>query len=94
MQTPFIHINGTGRRALVDLYCEAGSAVHKALRKLSDAAPNQRDYYPLGDAAWLAARAEHDSRMVRLRTVLDELQALAEHCADEDDCVPNLSGAD
>jgi len=94
MQTPFVHINGTGRSRLVDLYCNAGGAVMDALRKLGEAAPNQRDYYPLGDDAWRAARAEHEARVARLRTVLDELQELAEHCADDSDCVPNLSGAD
>jgi len=83
-QCPFVHRNGTGRDALVQAYCDAGSAIHAALRKLADAAPNQRDYYPLGEDAWRLAKREHESRVERLGSVLTELQALAEHCADTD----------
>ena len=44
---------------------------------LVEAAPNGRDYYPLGDAALRQAEAEHRSRADRLRSVRDELQALS-----------------
>jgi len=82
MIAPTIHMNGTGREALLDQVTDAASALYKALDALSEAAPNGRDYYPQGPAAFEQARTEHQSRADRLRSVLSELQALAETIAD------------
>lgn len=81
MIKPTVHRNGTSREALLDAYCIAGNALRGALETLSDAAPNARDYYPQGDDAWLQARAEHAAREEKLRSVLAELQELAESVA-------------
>lgn len=83
MQAPLIHLNGSGAKSLLDGYCAAWEAVHEAIRALTEAGPNKRDYYPLGDAAWRAALAEHLSRLERLQTVYDELAALAAIVADD-----------
>ena len=79
---PIVHHNGTSRAALVDQVCEAGMAITLALGKLASAAPNGRDYYPLGPEAFERASAEHRSRVERLVAVRTELEALAEAIAD------------
>lgn len=80
---PTIHLNGTSAEALFASYADATNALREALRFLDEAAPNARDYYPQGDAAYRAAVTEHVSRVERLRDVLQELYELAEHVGDE-----------
>lgn len=76
--TPTIHLNGTGREALLTQCCDAASAIGQAIDAACQAAPNGRDYYPQGDAAFKAARSEHEDRVARLRVVMAEYEALAE----------------
>lgn len=78
---PTVHLNGTPRDMLVEQLCDAGNAVMEAMHKLGQASPNGRDYYPQGDAALRLALLQHDSRMTRLRSVYQELQAIAEAIA-------------
>jgi hypothetical protein len=77
MMVPCIHRNGTSRESLLEQLCDARIAVEDAMTALAKAAPNGRDYYPLGNDALRQAEAEHRSRADRLRSVRDELQALA-----------------
>jgi hypothetical protein len=77
MQGPLLHLNGTSFDELLGQLTEAGSSVNAAVRALEKAAPNQRDYYPLGPDAWGAAQREHASRLARLLSVRDELEQLA-----------------
>jgi hypothetical protein len=81
MTVPTIHLNGTARDSLLDAHCEAGRAVRVALDAIELAAPNPRDYYPQGDDAFASAKREHADRVGRLRSVLVELEALAEAIA-------------
>lgn len=81
MRLPTIHLNGTSKAALLDAYEAAGSAVLAASEALAEAAPNARDYYPQGDGAFKQAQEEHNVRMMKLNSVLFELQQLAEHVA-------------
>jgi len=78
---PTIHLNGTSEESLLDGVCEAGKAVRQAIDALYACAPNGRDYYPQGANAFALATEEHRSRIARLTSVLDELQALAEGIA-------------
>lgn len=82
LQKPSVHRNGTARHDLVEQFTNAGSAVHKAIRAVEGSAPNARDYYLLGDTAFKRASAEYQDRIARLRSVADELEALAEYCGD------------
>lgn len=82
MQKPTIHLNGTGRDSLIEQQCNAARSLRAALEALGEAAPNARDYYPQGGDAYPAARAEHESRVSRVRAVLEEVEALAEEIAD------------
>jgi len=82
MQYPLIHLNGTSPERLLDDYCRAANAVRAAIEAVQLAAPNLRDYYPLEPACWNTAIGEHQSRMDRLRSVLAELEQLAEYACD------------
>ncbi len=77
MMTPTIHLNGTAAQSLLDGYCDAANATLAALEAVARTAPNARDY-PQGPEVYCVARAEHDSRLARLRAVLAELNELAE----------------
>jgi hypothetical protein len=78
---PLVHLNGTSAEHLLEGYTAAREAVSAAIHALADAAPNARDYYPIGDHAYAAARREHDARMVALVSVLEDLTRLEEHVA-------------
>jgi len=79
---PVIHLNGTSARSLLRQYTEARNALRSALDAVSNAAPNARDYYLLGDAAFPAANKEHVERLRKLETMLHEMEALSVY-ADE-----------
>lgn len=76
-QLPLIHSNGSGGQRLCDQLRNALVAIEAAVAKLGEAAPHARDYYPLGDAAFLRASWQHRARMDRLRAVYDEVELLA-----------------
>ena len=80
MTTPTIHLNGSSGADLRDQYAEAMSAVRGAVDAVAAAGPNARDYYPQGEHAFAAARAEHVARLEALRNVHHELELLAVHC--------------
>ena len=80
MTFPTIHLNGSGAESLRDGYIAAGEALNDALRKLKETDPNGRDYYPQGDDAIRQASNEHCLRLNKLTHVIEEIQALAEHC--------------
>jgi hypothetical protein len=79
MMKPTVHLNGTHRRDLYDLYSDAIHAVQLAVAKVQAGGPNGRDYYPQGPTAIETALEEHRSRLVRLQAVQAELEAIIEH---------------
>lgn len=85
MILPTIHLNGTSAETLAEGYETAASALRKALECLQDVAPNGRDYYSQGDAAFARARGEHEARLVALRSVMSDLLSLHEHAQDAAD---------
>ena len=76
---PTLHLNGTSRDVLLGANQEAARAIRAALKKLGEAAPNARDFYPQGPDAYGRARAEHDIRAEALRAVLEDFEAICEH---------------
>jgi ABC-type transporter Mla subunit MlaD len=82
---PLVHMNGTSGKDLLQQVTDAGRALGKAQRALDEAAPNARDYYPRGDAAFREAVAQHQDRAERLRSVHKELEQIAEAIADQMD---------
>ena len=82
LTVPSVHLNGTSREELLRQVQNAGQAVWQARDALAKASPNARDYYPQGEQAYPAARAEHDRRARVLLGVEGELSQLAEALAD------------
>ena len=85
MLTPTVHMNGTAGDVLRDQYATAADAVRKAIDAVCDAGPNARDYYVQGTDAALTAQREHEARVKALKTVRDELVAIAEGIQDQID---------
>jgi hypothetical protein len=77
MMKPSIHLNGSSRSDLLDQQANAMTGIRTAIEALSEACPNARDYYPQGDQAYSEARAEHVSRLERLRAILKEYEEIA-----------------
>ena len=75
---PTVHLNGTSRQSLIDDNDAAYNALRAAVRALEKAAPNARDYYVQGDGAFANAVAQHVARLTALRSVLADLEAIAE----------------
>lgn len=69
---PLIHMNGTSKRELLDQLRDVYHAVQEASQKLREAAPNQRDYYPVIDR-WQPALAQYRRRSALLQNLADEL---------------------
>ena len=82
LQHPTIHLNGSGRAALLEQYTQAANAARALLEALSAASPNGRDYYPQGAAALSQASREHVARIERVSEVLCEIGELMEAVAD------------
>lgn len=62
MMKPTIHWNGTSADQLLSELVNASDALFQAVAALSSAAPNARDYYPQGAAAFEQARREHEAK--------------------------------
>lgn len=78
MPLPTIHLNGTSKGELLRQLQDAVIAIGDAEIAVQRACPNGRDYYPQGPDAINAALDEHRARMARLRSVREELEAIAE----------------
>ena len=77
MQIPTIHLNGTSKDGLIEPLHNAILALDAAITAVCEAAPNARDYYPQGPAAFTAAQDEHTARLKQLDAVKEELETLA-----------------
>lgn len=75
--TPTVHLNGTSLETLRDQIDTVADRLGVAIEALCDAAPNARDYYPQGDAAYGRARDEHLARVQKLREVYGEIATLS-----------------
>lgn len=76
---PVVHLNGTSKERLLEQVRDAMSAIDLAKTALCIAAPNGRDYYPIGPAAFNEALQDHDDRQRKLREVCEDLETLAVH---------------
>lgn len=73
MTFPVVHINGTSKSELIELYENAYNAVQDAYKVLMRSAPNGRDYYPVPGSMDSAIR-EHNERLGKLDAVMSELE--------------------
>lgn len=82
---PLVHMNGTGGERLVADLQAACESLTEALTRIADAAPNARDYYPLGDDAWRAARDQHEADMTAIRDMRSRYMVAWEHVQEQID---------
>jgi hypothetical protein len=75
---PTVHLNGSSGSVLAERIKAAHGAISLAMEALAETAPNARDYYPQGDAAFAEADLEHRYRAQRLRDISVELIAIHE----------------
>lgn len=80
---PLIHLNGTSAEELEKRYRACACLLNEAMNALYLAAPNARDYYPLGDQAFAEAQKRHDARIAAVAMVQRECLALLEHVVDQ-----------
>ncbi len=73
---PTIHLNGTGRKALLAEYSAAREAVEKAFDALAATTCNGRDFYPQGPEAYERARYERTEAFAHLEAVSNYLDAV------------------
>lgn len=79
---PTVHLNGTGRKELVNQLSASVLALDKALEVMAKAAPHGRDYYPQDNGAimgptYLKAAEAHRQRVAKVYEVREELHDLA-----------------
>ena len=68
--------SGTSGESLYEQYSEALAAVRAAIEVVRRNGPNMRDYYAAG--TWSAALEEHESRIMKLQEIADELSYILE----------------
>ena len=78
MRTPTIHLNGTGKKMLLEGYENAYHAILEAENALGKVEFNARDYYPQGDGAWSEAIKEMDERFTSLAKIKKEIGNILE----------------
>lgn len=83
MMKPTIHLNGTSKDELLRQISEAYDALGTAYDKLSEMAPNGRDYYPQGPDAFHKAQHEHLARVQQVSDIRKELFQLADQIDSE-----------
>ena len=81
LSAPVVHLNGTGKTGLLDMYQSQYEALSNALRVLGQNGPHARDFYVLkdGDKAFADARIEHWDRMTRIENIMKEVLEIIEH---------------
>ena len=75
---PRVHLNGSGKKNLMDGYGDALHALNKAHKALCQTAPHMRDYYvqPDSDLRFKWAQENHIARLKRLEDTIAEIEAL------------------
>lgn len=69
MMIPTVHLNGTGKKNLLDELEVAYAKIGEALDALRQVTVHGRDYYVQGPHAYGQARTEMDARLTALETV-------------------------
>lgn len=76
MMIPTVHINGTGKKNLLQELEYAVSALVEAISEVSDITVHGRDYYVQGPEAYAQARIEMHERIAALEKVKRELEEM------------------
>ena len=80
VQLPLIHLNGNSGTALSKQYWKAVQALNELEKAFSEIEFHSRDYYPLGDEAWIKARAARQVQWLNIGSLKDYLEKHYEHC--------------
>jgi hypothetical protein len=80
MQLPIIHMGGNDGSKLGHQYFEALKALQQFENVFQEIEFHSRDYYPLGDEAWLKARAQRQAQWSNIGSLRAYLDAHAGHC--------------
>lgn len=75
---PLVHMNGTDRRSLQEVYQAAYAGILAAEKLVAASHPNGRDYYILGPDAIRVAEDQHRSRLARLTEIRAEFVSILE----------------
>ncbi len=78
MRMPTIHLNGTGKKMLLEGYENAYHAIRDAEKALNNVEFNARDYYVQGPEAWTEAVKEMQGRFEALAKIKKEIEEIAE----------------
>jgi hypothetical protein len=76
---PTVHLNGTPAKSLFDGLQATLEALHEAQRRMAEAGPNGRDYYPQGPQAMTAVMEQHEQRHLDLNRMMRELEEMRDH---------------
>jgi len=79
---PTVHLNGTGKAALLNANTEAFRALSDTVVALAEATPHARDYYVQGDGAYTKALREHSARLDRVTSVMREIELICVEVSD------------
>ena len=80
MQLPLIHMGGNDGSKLGHQYFEALKALQQFESVFEQIEFHSRDYYPLGDEAWLKAIAQRQAQWSNIGSLRAYLDAHAGHC--------------
>jgi hypothetical protein len=80
MTLPLFHLNGNSPKTLGKEYFEALTALREFMEKFYNIEFHARDYYPLGDEAWLKARAQREAQKANIESLRHYLDAHSAHC--------------
>ena len=81
VRCPTIHLNGTSAHELFEALDTAIDAIRVGQKRLAQAAPNGRDYYPQGSEGVSEAVNQHERRYDDLQGILAELTEMRDHVA-------------
>ena len=76
MIKPTLHLNGTGKKMLVEGYEKAHRAIREASKALGEIEFNARDYYVQGPQAWPQAIKEMECRIGMLGRIEREIEEI------------------
>lgn len=82
---PRIHNNGSDGNKLFDDVSLAINYMRQSIVGLRNTEPHARDYYIIGDNAYVKARNEYVERLDKVTQVLKELEYIQESISDQID---------
>lgn len=86
---PVVHLNGDTKETLLRGYEESYHVLNQALEVMRMMAPNGRNYYPLGNAAYGEAADQYREMCKRIHDTQVEIHAIMEGILDRKDYVDN-----